>query len=263
MAFGVRPFELTNTGDIHIQVRGTDEVWHKENLINIALSRLPPEAKYIAWIDMDVEFLNPNWALDTLHALEHYKIVQPWSDCIDAGPKGQIIQTHKSFCSQYIQGAPRGGSYGDVGPFWHCGFAWAARRDTLNKLGGMIDWAILGAGDHHMSLALIGDVKNSIPGKIHPNYVKKALHYQSLCSKWVEEDIGYVDGIIKHHWHGKKKDRKYIERWDILVKNQFDPEVDIIKDIQGLWHLAGNKPKLRNEIRAYFRQRNEDSIDTE
>jgi flagellar basal body-associated protein FliL len=48
-----------------------------------------------------------------------------------------------------------------------------------------------------------------------------------------------------------------------LIDNDFDPEVDIVKDANGLWKLAGNKPKLRDDLRKYFSQRNEDGIDIE
>lgn len=263
MAFGGRPFQLKNVGDTHIQVRGNTEIWTKESMLNIALSRLTPEAKKIAWVDMDVEFLDSDWAHETLHALEHYKVVWPWSFCIDSGPRGEVVQTHKSFGSLWVAGAPRAGTYGYGGDFFHPGFSVAYRREVLDGIGGMPTFGVLGAGDHHLALAMIGDVKNSLPGGIHPNYAKAAYNLQALCDKHVQQDIGYIPGTIKHHWHGGKSKRKYVERWHILVKHQFDPEVDVVKDIQGLPRLAGNKPGLRDDLRAYFLQRSEDSIDLE
>ena len=61
-----------------------------------------------------------------------------------------------------------------------------------------------------------------------------------------------------HYFHGNKADRKYQDRWKILVDNQFDPLVDIYKDSNGLWQLDDTKIKLRDSIRRYFRERNED-----
>jgi hypothetical protein len=65
-------------------------------------------------------------------------------------------------------------------------------------------------------------------------------------------------------WHGRKQQRGYVERWKILTGNNYDPDTDLKKDPQGLWQLVVESPrqiKMRDEIRAYFRSRNEDSRD--
>ena len=47
---GDRPFFITSATDPHhVQVRSKSELWHKENLLNLAISRLPPEVEYICW----------------------------------------------------------------------------------------------------------------------------------------------------------------------------------------------------------------------
>jgi hypothetical protein len=46
-----------------------------------------------------------------------------------------------------------------------------------------------------------------------------------------------------------------------LLKNNFDPELDLKRDWQGLYILTHKGERMRNDIREYFRQRNEDSID--
>jgi hypothetical protein len=74
----------------------------------------------------------------------------------------------------------------------------------------------------------------------------------------LKQNIGYVENHAIHHFHGSKVFRAYGERWKILRENNYDPATDLMKDWQGIWQLAGNKPKLRDEIRAYFRARNED-----
>ena len=264
LAFGHRPFEVTNAANPrHIQVRGTDEVWLKENLINIALSRLPPEAKYIGWVDGDVDFVDPHWALESVHALQHYKVIQPWQNAVDLGPNGEHLELHKSFCYQYVRGALKKGKLSYGGEFGHPGYAWCARRETLNQLGGLIDWAILGSADHHMAMAFVGDIETSINQQMGASYHRKADIWQKRAFDVVQHDIGALKGTLLHHFHGKKKNRKYVERWQILIDNQYDPDVDIVHDVQGVIHLRGNKPKLRDDLRAYFRVRDEDSIDLE
>jgi hypothetical protein len=57
MAFGDRPFKITDAENPHhIQVRSFFELWHKENMLNIGIRRLPIDWEYVAWIDADVQF---------------------------------------------------------------------------------------------------------------------------------------------------------------------------------------------------------------
>ena len=270
LAFGDRAFEVTEAGNPdHVQLRTEDEIWYKENMINVAMGRLPRDWAYVAWIDGDVEFVNPQWATETVHQLQHHHLVQIFQDAIDLGPAGNIVERHAGFAQQYVSGAPRilNGSerqyYGGYGnyPFWHPGFAWAATREAIDSMGGLLDWPILGSADHHMALAWIGEVDRSVPKEIEPAYLDDLLIYQGRCERMIRRDIGFVPGTLLHHWHGKKKDRRYVDRWKILIDNNFDPRKDLRRDHQGLWLLDPDRVKLRDEIRAYMRARNEDSID--
>lgn len=284
-AFGERAFAIEeecevsshpkNTGrnHIHIRVRTSHELWTKENLINIALSRLPADWKYVAWIDSDVVFSRPNWVGETIHQLQHYQMVQMFSHVLDLDPDHQPLTTHQSFMYCYLNGiekrANHGGYYdghsGAGGAIWHPGFAWAARREAIDALGCLVDWAILGAGDNHMAHALIGRVHESHHQKIHPNYRKMLAEWQYRADTHIRRNVGYVSGLILHYWHGKKADRRYWDRWKILVDNRYDPEQDIKYDSQGLLQLVDRQtPRsiaLRDQIRKYFRERREDSID--
>ena len=46
-----------------------------------------------------------------------------------------------------------------------------------------------------------------------------------------------------------------------MIRNRYDPNTDIVRRRDGLIELAGNKPKLRDDILAYFSDRDEDSMD--
>ena len=59
----------------HIAISIDDPIWIKENLINIMVSMLPKNWKYIAWIDADITFLNRNWINDTLESLKNHIFV--------------------------------------------------------------------------------------------------------------------------------------------------------------------------------------------
>jgi len=50
-------FEITRSSDPrHLQIRAPSLFWLKENLINIAVQRLPLYIEYVAWLDADIEF---------------------------------------------------------------------------------------------------------------------------------------------------------------------------------------------------------------
>lgn len=276
-AFGKREFQLTERDNIwHLQLRTDQELWHKENMLNIGiqyLSQIDPDWDGVAWIDGDIQFQRRDIITETVQQLQHYHWVQMFSHAIDLGPNGEVMNMHKSFMYQYYnneneppQGAGYGGYYtvSHKKEFWHPGWAWAARRSALDRLP-LIDRGILGSSDHHMAMGLIGEIKRSYPPQVTDAYKKYLNNWQEIALFHFKKNVGYVPGTITHFWHGNKKDRKYVERWKVLIQNEFDPYTDIIEDSQGLYRLnphTGDKYiKLRDDIRRYFRQRNEDSID--
>ena len=97
-AFGGRPFEITDPlNPRHVQVRTSDELWLKENLLNIGISRLPTDARYIAVLDADMAFHRPDWAQETLQMLQHHPMVQLYSEITYLGPDHEPINRMESF----------------------------------------------------------------------------------------------------------------------------------------------------------------------
>lgn len=277
-SFGDRPFVVTSADNPnHIQIRcgAESEIWVKESLVNIGfrnLDRIAPHWKYGAWIDADVEFLRPNWATETIEALQHYRIVQPWVRAIDQGPYHAPIGQAESFCYSYWQqnaalasgqnpGRGYAGKEVNGVATWHPGYAWAIRRDCWEKVGPLIDWTPMGAGDHHMAWAFAGKIENAVDSRYAPGYHRRAQVFQKRCDKFVDTDIGFVEGTIVHHWHGKKRERYYVERAKTLLDVKFDPDTDVTYNHAGLLVHTGHNPKLRDALRRYMRSRNEDSID--
>lgn len=272
-AFGTRPFEITNRNNPrHVQVRTQHELWLKENMINLGvnyLTQLDPDWEYVAWIDGDVNFQRNDIIEETCHQLQHYDFVQMFSHAIDMGPDMNPLKIQNGFMWSYInngcmppQGCGHGGYYGGQrGQFWHPGFAWAARRRVFEKIN-LFDKAILGAGDHHMALAMIGQAERSYPKGLTKEYREAVMNWQGVVECHCNRNVGYVPGTLTHYWHGTKANRKYSERWKILIDNKFNPTTDITRDSQGLYRLndyqAPRYIRLRDDIRAYFRQRQED-----
>jgi hypothetical protein len=270
IAYGDRPFEVTKRDHPwHVQLRTREELWHKENMLNLGINhaiQMDPECKYVAWVDADVQFARPDWAEETVHQLQHYDFVQMFSHAQDVGPNYEPMQQHMGFGYAYATGQVVRDAY-DYCKGWHPGYAWAARRDALDKVGGLIDWGILGAGDKHMAMALVGQVQNSFraaKGGLSQAYIRNLCEWQARAEKHIRRNLGYVPGQLTHFWHGSKKNRKYMERWQILTKNAYNHDVDLRRDSQGVLCLndtdCARQRRLRDQIRGYFRTRNEDCI---
>jgi hypothetical protein len=195
----------------------------------------------------------------------------------DLDPNGKVIgHPQESFLSKYVKS---GYQLPKRGGFWsgyydmehgHPGFAWASTREALDNMsssmgGPLIDFAVLGAGDRHMALGLVGCMEQSFE-HLNKEYRHALKQWEVRAERWIKRDVGFVRGSIAHMWHGKKKDRGYTDRWKILRDNNFDPILDLTKDSQGLYRLETwdeRQIRLRDQIRSYFRSRNEDSIDLE
>jgi len=266
-AYGEREYEFADYPGIrHVPVRSRTLVWNKESLINVGIQHLPRDWKYVAWIDADIRFRRANWAVETVEALQIYDIVQPWSDAYDLGPHDEHLQHHLSFCRVFHSGQPvvaTGDKFwkfnGGYHEYPHPGYAWAATRNAIEWLGGLIDFAGMGAGDHHMALCLVGQAEKSIPAGTTAAYRRRLLQWQNRALHHINGNIGYVHGTIEHYFHGSKPKRQYLERWDMFVRHGFDPDTDLKRNSYGVLELEGNKPELRRELDLYFRSRDEDS----
>jgi hypothetical protein len=239
-------------------------------MINLAIQRLPIDWKYVAWVDADIQFVRPDWVYETIHLLQHYDFIQMFSQAIDLCPQYEVLNGLRDgiiFSWKNENYGPivkklHGQGYGAGNR--HPGYAWATRRSALNAVGGLIDWAVVGSADWHMAAALVGQVEASVSPAVAtlcPNYLKWCKDWEDRAIKHIRYNVGFMDGLVTHYWHGKKADRRYADRWRILVDNKFDPLLDLKKDWQGLWQLTERNHRLRDDLRSYLASRNEDSID--
>lgn len=261
-----KAFELPNPIPgvrAHFRVITHDPLWLKENLINIGVSRLPREWRYMAWIDADITFLNERWAEDTRNILaaNPNMVLQMFQTSANMGPEGEILKIDKSFAFQYLNGtqAPSvaaNSKYTD----WHPGYAWACSHTAYVAMGGLIDWAILGSADRHMALAIIGSALGSCPGQMTDDYRSRLSEFQARC-KSANLKIGVLKGSILHHWHGRMCDRKYRERWNILVTHAYDPTQDLVRSHRcGLLQFTEKGRRMVPDLDAYFLGRQEDNM---
>lgn len=256
LAYKDQKFLITNKKNKrHLQIRCDIPVWHKENMINLGVKKLLPETwKAFAWVDADLEFENANWASDTLRVLNGCKdVVQLFSHCDDMDREEKTMRVFNSAGFQYEKGYP----YCGVGPnFWHPGYAWACTRKAYERMGGLYDVGILGSGDHVMSFSLLGRGLKAVNEFSSEEYKETIVEFEKK-SKGLR--LGYIPGLIRHHYHGSKQNRKYSERWQILLKHNYNPLIHIKYDENGIIVPTENMSKeFIDDIYNYFAERNED-----
>src|SRR5271169_472990 len=144
LAYGDRPFEVTGAHLDDVQLRTSDELWHKENLLNAVIQRFPSDWKYGAWIDADFHMTRRDWALEAIHQLQHFDFVQLFSTYSDLSAEQRPYRVMPGFAWCSLHGrAGKGGSsypygygYGSPGA---TGGAWAFRRSAFDAVGGLLD----------------------------------------------------------------------------------------------------------------------------
>jgi hypothetical protein len=258
---GDRKHTVTDAKDPYsIQVRSRHPLWHKENLVNIALERLPRRWDLVAWLDADIAFARADWAEATKENLKKHAFVQMFSHVVDLGPQFEPRGVEESFVYHRRTGRakPRSALRSTHKGLGQTGYAWAARRHTLAAMGGLLETSILGSNDYFMAHALVGALTPKMTRMPGSNYAATLMEWQQRCEKVVRRNVGYVDTTILHYWHGRRSDRGYDRRWRILVENRFDPQLDLKKNAEGLLQLTDRNPALRKAIQKYFQSRKED-----
>lgn len=263
-------FQVTNPlNPNHTRLRTQREFFQKENLINLGVKKAKenyPDMEYFAWIDADVRFFNPNVVQDTIYELNRNDLVQMWSRAVDLDPDMQPLEFH--FAKDMRNGIVYSAGYcfqneisrdvTQLGCRWHPGYAWAMRYSTWEKIGGLYDRTPLGSGDMHNMMAFLGRPWDGIHGGCNINYKNDYFKWSSPVKRNSLNKVGYVKGLLHHHWHGKKSSRKYVERWNILIENDFDPDLDLMYDDIGQLHLTDRNPKMHADFSAYFQGRDDD-----
>ncbi len=173
-----------------------DSLWFKENLVNLGVEAVARQGgRWVSWVDADITFTNLSWAADTVEALQTYCFVQPWTFADLLGPDGYAVtRTVKSFASQFAAGKAYAAHRNDDREYWHPGFAWAARVDSLRSAGGLLE-ATLGSADNHFACALIGAAGGTVPPTISGAYKSAVLAHEAALKGM---SLGAVQGTIRH-----------------------------------------------------------------
>jgi hypothetical protein len=275
IAFGERTHAVTSEDDPwHLQLFTRHELWHKERALNLGLQRLcqlAPDWKFVSWMDSDIQLARSDWATEAVHLLQHYAVIQMFSQASLLGPQNQQLYLCKSIGETIAThgldgwGGNPGVTTGTYLKQGHPGLAWAFRRDELNDIGGWLDICANGSGDLHMAACYAGDWSLVTSPKSSPGYRAAIKKYGDLCERYVRRNISVMPGMVSHFWHGRSEERGYQERWKMIDKYAFDPASDLIPDLQGLWKLNLADPRVMAfavDARKSLAARNEDVNET-
>jgi hypothetical protein len=258
IAFGDRGYDVTD-GDNpnHLRLRTDCELWNKEGAINLLIQRLPRDAEYIAWLDADVVFTRPDWVDATVDLLQEYDVIQMFSHTQDLGssfqPSGPILQ---SYYHKYVTVGR------DTNKLtkndWITGLAWASKKSVLSKIGMLPDWCVFSSCDRHIAAGFLGTMETSFRGDLRPEYTNRCNQWGQRAYEAVKGNVSYLPGLLLHYWHGERKKRGYAERWNLMADYGFNPDLDIVKDWQGLYRFTNHNPRLQEAFKQLLRTRNED-----
>lgn len=261
-------------GTKYVRVVADDVLWAKERLLNVALKHLPLECTQVCWCDCDILFQRANWARMCSELLRRHRVVQPFTAAVWLGPdetpaKHTRFRPSTSF-ARYFRYDRR--SLTVVGSDdilrSHPGYAWAARRDVLDRIGGFYDKCILGHGDIIMAMAfchnpqVYGDIPtNEWERHWDPGWsseLKKDVRaWQRAASQEVAGDVNCCPGEIFHLFHGCKKNRDYDRRGSALAAFRPSEHLVLRNDVWA-WTPQAKCDGLVDACLAYFKNRRED-----
>ena len=120
----------------------------------------------------------------------------------------------------------------------------------------LYDKGVLGSGDNVMALSFINKCEQGIKAEYTEDYYNSMFEFQ-LKAKGLR--LGYTPGVIRHHYHGSKKNRNYTERWQILIKHNFSPKKHLEYDSEGILVPTQDfSEEFKQDIMIYFKERKED-----
>lgn len=274
-ATGDAPFELDDRdADIVIRVRG-DVMWQKERLLNLALGLTPKSYDIVAWFDCDVVMESLDWPDAVFRTLETNDIVQLFSHVSWRGPceadaaaydLGPEVAKWTSVMFEHCTGNLGDKFYeawtkpGNIEQPIADGYAWAARREVLDRFG-FYDGCIIGAGTRPFALVAMGRADAL---KRTPWMNERQLNH---LSRWVDSTTNtpqlrstFLPGVVNHLWHGPVAARQYATReWESKASG-FDPATDIVVNDSGAWVWAARRDYLSVLVYEFFRTRSEGSV---
>lgn len=229
---------------LHIHGSEKNIMWQKERMLNLIVENLDPKYDIIAWIDADILFADPDWLEKALEKLEKYPVVQLFGKMISLNKNFEIDHIKEGWCLNKHKG----------GKFKCPGGAWIAKRWVFP----LIDFNIIGGGDSAQVHAWDNNFNNFFSSMLNPEYLECYRDAGKIAYDKVQGNYSYIDCDIVHLYHGTRQNRRYVQRYEILKENRFDPKNDIKID-NGIYSWNSDKPILHGQLKEYFSSRDEDN----
>lgn len=246
---------ITNKNDttnIVIQLKTNSIMFHKENLLNIAINKVKHMYKKFVLLDADIIFEDLNWYSNTSNLLDQYEVLQlfDYAKWMTLNMKN-VYQTQVSSCyftlNKNIKMKP------------HPGFVWAITLSAFNKLNGIPDLFPVGSNDTLLAYLATGI-------QLHKNVIdnRATLVFSNEINKDKEFTFYYLKSCVYHLFHGKQNKRKYRERFEefneLLERLNINDYSYISKNKDGLYEWKEEYRDILNHFCLnYFVEREDDS----
>jgi hypothetical protein len=205
--------KLFNTSGIRLhQVKSESVMFHKENLWMKIHDMIPKTIRKIIFLDADILLRDPlAWVSRVSAILDTYDIVQPLS-VIKFQENAEGTRT-SSQALLVASSKVRQDCFDKRFSYPSPGYGIAVQRSWLMNVGGLVQTAVVGAGD----LFMLG-------GLLHPQIVQDSIAYKSSPFAWsdtqrflseakrLQTKVSYVAQEGLHLYHGSRENRQYSTR---------------------------------------------------
>lgn len=157
---------------------------------------------------------------------------------------------------------PTGGGRYDIMARPAYGHAWAARRDTLERIG-FYERCVVGGGDLLSAYGLVGQCGAMVANhrSVGWDFYGGGSSYRAWAQRAAQECRGRLkcgDELLVHLHHGTLENRQYRSRIDGLAPFGFDIERDIAAEPGAPWSWTRDARELNGYFLEYLRNRRED-----
>lgn len=234
------------------------ELFAKENLLNLAIARLPDRYDRVLWIDSDVLMLDSDYADKLSESLDRHTVVQAFAKLRYLRSDGSAETGWRS--SLMLMNSQHNTHIADATNWKSCypGLAWATTRELLTACGGIYDRVITGGGDNAWAIGVIGDFPKHLADRWSDELGADIKRWGAKLMPLVKS-VGHVETNGVHLYHGKLTSRMYAARNEIFREVNFDPQRHLEYGPGGTlrWSAAA-PPRLVQFVRDYIHGRKED-----
>ena len=221
--------------------RAKNALFNKEQLCRMLERRMPWRYSKVVFLDADLVFTSPTWYADTSKKLNTHQVVQPFSSAVWL----DITYTKSTLERSSVVYMNKVKTYDHV---YHPGFAWAFKRSWFRKYG-FYEYAITGSGDTLSTAAWMG--VEFPKGYLKPAFARSFADYRRIP----KPTMSCTPGKVYHLWHGTHKNRKYVDRHQIV-----DGILDVQKIIRPNWSgvFEVTDKAVAAKLADYFKEREDD-----